>query len=127
VAANRPVAGLVLEAPPTTAPEVIAVWSRTLLPWYVRWCMRLEPDATLRAFDRYPLQVVPRVTCPLLVLHGDRDTTIPAALGERVYHAAGSPTKRWVLVPGAGHNDLRIDRQPAVGALAEFIASVRPK
>ena len=124
VAANRPVAALVLEAPPTTGPEVIAVWSRTLLPWYVRWCVHLEPDATLRAFDRYPLQVVPRVGCPLLVLHGDRDATIPAELGRRVYEAAGSSAKRWLLVPGAGHNDLRIDRQPALGALTEFIAAV---
>jgi len=125
VAANRPVAALVLEAPPMTGPEVIAVWSRTLLPWYVRWFMRLEPDPTIRAFDRYPLQVVPRVTCPLLVLHGDRDATIPAELGWRVYQAAGSQDKRWVLVPGAGHNDLRIDRAPAVEALSEFFARVR--
>jgi len=122
VAANRPVAALVLEAPPSTAPEVIAVWSRTLLPWYVRWCMHLEPDATLRAFDRYPLQIAPRLTCPLLVLHGDRDATIPPALGRRVYDAAGSQDKRWLLVPGAGHNDLRIDRQPVLETLTKFLA-----
>ena len=124
VAANRPVDALVLEAPPTTAPEVIAVWSRTLLPWYVRWCMHLEPDATVRDFDRYPLQVVPRVSCPLLVLHGDRDATIPAELGRRVYEAAGSRDKRWLLVTAAGHNDLRIDRQPVLGALTELITGV---
>lgn len=122
VAANRPLAGLLLEAPPTTAPDVIAVWSRTLLPWYARWCMHLEPDPTLRSFDRYPLHLAPRVTCPLLVIHGEHDATIPADLGRRVYEACASADKRWVLVPGAGHNDLRIDREPVRAALVALLA-----
>jgi hypothetical protein len=41
---------------------------------------------------------------PLLVLHGDRDTTVPFAQGRRLFEAAPEP-KRFFPIPGAGHND----------------------
>jgi hypothetical protein len=46
-----------------------------------------------------------RISVPVLVIHGDRDRTIPLELGEQVYQAA-HPPKSFYLVHGADHNDL---------------------
>ncbi|MDR2031151.1 MAG: alpha/beta hydrolase [Azoarcus sp.] len=39
---------------------------------------------------------------PLLLLHGDRDETIPPTHSQRLFEAAGEP-KELVIAPGAGH------------------------
>ena len=64
-----------------------------------------------------------KVTAPVLLLHGERDTVVPIALGERLYALIVAP-KRFVRFPGAGHNDLG-----AHGALAvarEFLDAGLP-
>jgi fermentation-respiration switch protein FrsA (DUF1100 family) len=43
---------------------------------------------------------------PLLQTHGDADTIVPIELGRRLFAAANEP-KRFVVVPGADHNDPR--------------------
>ena len=48
---------------------------------------------------------VSRLTCPTLVIHGDRDEAIPHAMGVRLYEAL--PTRKAMLtIPGAMHNDV---------------------
>jgi fermentation-respiration switch protein FrsA (DUF1100 family) len=59
-----------------------------------------------------------KVTAPVLVLHGDRDTVVPFALGERLYGLIKAP-KRFVGFPGAGHNDL--GARGAVEAAKQFL------
>lgn len=59
------------------------------------------------ALLRYPLDTcadVPRITGPLLLLHGEADTLVPIGQSERIL--ARTPQARLVRVPGAGHNDL---------------------
>lgn len=53
-----------------------------------------------------PLQKLSRSRTPLLVLHGELDTLIPATEGRAAYDASGASDKRLALVPGRGHNDL---------------------
>lgn len=48
---------------------------------------------------------IARIKAPLLVLHGERDTTIPIQLGERLFAAANTP-KQWAAIAGAAHSDL---------------------
>jgi hypothetical protein len=52
-----------------------------------------------------PLAKLAASPVPLLVLHGERDTLIPAAEGRAAYEAAGTREKELVIVPGRGHND----------------------
>ena len=62
--------------------------------------------AALLVSDRYDsLSRIGRVNAPILMLHGERDGIIPAALGEALYAAAPEPKERWVA-PRAGHADL---------------------
>ena len=51
-------------------------------------------------------------------MHGERDPTIPIALGERLFAMANEP-KQFVRFPEGGHNDL--DNFGAVDAARRFI------
>ena len=48
---------------------------------------------------------ISQVNAPLLMIHGDADTTIPQVLGERVF-AEANPPKQWLSIAGGAHSDL---------------------
>ncbi len=51
------------------------------------------------------LKKVPQLTMPTLFIHGTADTTVPLAMGDRLYAAAPEPKYLW-HIPGANHNNL---------------------
>jgi uncharacterized protein len=56
--------------------------------------------------DRYEcLEKIQKVSCPLLIIHGERDSLIPIGIGRELFEAAREP-KEWFPLPGADHNDL---------------------
>ncbi|QDT67100.1 alpha/beta hydrolase [Calycomorphotria hydatis] len=64
--------------------------------------------------DRYEsFRFAPEITCPVLILHGDRDIIVPHSEGLRLFEqfpsvsSSGSP-KQFVTLPEAGHNDYHI-------------------
>lgn len=91
LAVSRPAAGLVLEAPFTSLGDVAA----RVLP--------LFGPMLLWGFNSQAR--IARVHAPLLVIHGDRDQTVPYPLGRRLYDAAPGPKTFWT-VAGADHNDI---------------------
>ena len=48
---------------------------------------------------------ISRVSCPLLVIHGDQDQIVPVELGLALFESYAGP-KRLVVVSGAAHNDV---------------------
>jgi uncharacterized protein len=93
VAADQRVGKLVLEAPFTSIMEVAAA-AFPFVP--ARWLIRDQ----FRSDQR-----IARVTAPLLIMHGARDSTISIDLGERLFALAHEP-KQFVRFPEGGHNDL---------------------
>ncbi len=91
LAARKPCAGVVLEAPFNSASQVAA----GILPF-------LGP-LIVRSFDSK--RKIGRIRAPLLFMHGDRDEVIPFKLGQDLYAAAPEPKSFWTI-EGAGHNDL---------------------
>ena len=91
VAAHRPVAGLILESPFTSA-AAMAKHHYGFLP---RFLVRLSLDN---------LTNVKNVHCPILLFHGDADRLVPTAMGMAVAAAASGPVDV-VLIHGSGHND----------------------
>jgi alpha-beta hydrolase superfamily lysophospholipase len=56
-----------------------------------------------RLADFSPVTAVARLAPrPLLLIHGDADTSVPVEHAHRLYAAAGSPKDLWVI-PGLGH------------------------
>jgi uncharacterized protein len=93
LAAARPVAKLILEAPVTSTVDV----ARRMFP--------LVPVRRLMHDQFRSDQRIGTVKASILILHGARDLVVPVALGERLYELAREP-KRFVRYPQGGHDDL---------------------
>jgi len=110
LAVQRPPAALLLRSPFTSLADVAAVH----YPWL---------PARRLLLDRYPsIERIASVSAPVLVIAGDRDDIVPASLSRRLYDAAAEP-KRWLLVPGAGHNDRELlDGRQMMDAIERFLS-----
>ncbi len=53
--------------------------------------------ATAKAAAGQPVSAIANATMPLQIIHGDRDDTIPPALGREVF--AASPPRRLAALP----------------------------
>jgi len=91
LAARRPCAGVILQAPFSSASDVAG----RLLP--------LLGPLLVHSFDSR--SKIGRLRAPLLFLHGDRDEVIDFDLGRKLFEAAPEPKFFWP-VPGAGHNNV---------------------
>jgi len=91
LAAERPVAGLILVAP---FDSLVEVGKRIypLLP--VQWLLKHRFDSVALA---------PKMKAPLLCIVASHDDIIPPEHAKRLYDAWGGP-KKWVALEGAGHN-----------------------
>jgi fermentation-respiration switch protein FrsA (DUF1100 family) len=86
LSSRKPVAGLILESTFTSA-------FRVVLP------------VPILPFDKFEnLQKIKKVKCPVLVMHGEMDKTIPFSHGEKLFAAAPAP-KLSLWVKEADHND----------------------
>lgn len=91
LASRRPVGGVILEAPFSSAADVAA---------------RLIPVVGPLVMRSYNTRAkIGRLRAPLLILHGDRDEVIPFELGRALYEAAPEPKQFW-RVEGARHSDI---------------------
>lgn len=92
VAAEHPVARVLLESPHTSIADVAAS-----IYWFI--------PARLLIKDPFRSDlIVGKIGKPVLVLHGERDRLIPVRFAERLYEMITAP-KRFVRLPGAQHND----------------------
>jgi len=106
LATQREVAGLILEAPPTSVAEVAQ-------------CHFPYVPAARMVIDRFDSRLrIGRVTAAILVLHGERDRVVPIRFGRALFEAAPEPKEGW-FVPEAGHEDLA--RYGGLDAAVAFI------
>jgi pimeloyl-ACP methyl ester carboxylesterase len=110
LAAARPVAAVVLEAPLTSTVDV-ARSTYFWLPLRLLIADKYDNERNIRS-----------VAAPVLILHGEQDGVIPVEMGQRVYRAANEP-KRIELFPQGTHDDL-FDHGAWVKTRA-FLASLR--
>jgi fermentation-respiration switch protein FrsA (DUF1100 family) len=108
IAVERPVGGLILEAPYTSIAKV----GRQVYPFL---------PVELLLVDRYDTdKVMPQVKVPVLIIHGTHDRVIPFAMGREIAQLANEP-KQLEVIPNAGHSDL-YDRGPqALAAVRHWI------
>jgi len=109
LAARDGARGLVLENTFSSLPDVAARHIR-FLPVRLMMTTRLDSRSKIRDYRG-----------PLLQTHGDADRVIPLDLGRRLFDAANQP-KRFVEVPGGGHNDP--PGRAYLEALDEFLGSL---
>jgi fermentation-respiration switch protein FrsA (DUF1100 family) len=86
----------------------------------------------LAMVDRFPsTNRIPGVTCPILHIHGTRDSIVPIKFGQELFAAApdksatGIP-KRFVELPRANHNDVAfVAEREMRQAIGEFLDELR--
>jgi fermentation-respiration switch protein FrsA (DUF1100 family) len=113
VAADRALAGLILESTFTSVAEMArAAIGIPLGPLVGR---RFPSD-----------EKISRVRCPILFFHGDRDRIVPFELGRRLFEAAPEP-KAFETIAGAGHNDTTlVGGPPYFERIGRFLDQVAP-
>lgn len=106
LAAKKPVAGLILESTFATA-------------FQVKVPFRILP------FEKFPsIRRIRNINCPLLLIHGTDDRTIPFSHSEELLAAAVEP-KTLVAIAQADHdNILWIDKKTYLKAIREFADSL---
>ncbi len=110
IAAEHPVGKLILEAPYTSVADVAAAVFR-FAPVHYLMLDKFRSDQRIR-----------HVTAPLLIMHGDRDSTISISFGERLFALAHEP-KQFVHFPEGGHDDLA--QYGAVETASRFIGGLK--
>ncbi len=112
LAIDRPPSALILESPPPSIPDVSHLHVPWMSVWPLKWVMRTRYET---------LRHIRSVHVPVLVLQGDSDRTVPARYARRVFEAANEP-RRWVLLPGAGHDRADLaDPDLYYGAVTSFL------
>lgn len=114
LAAERQVAGMLLDSPFTSVRQVAAD------------AFRWVPVGLLLRHPFDSLARLPGVRVPVFVLHGERDGVVPVEHGRRMLAAAPCPAGG-VFIPGVGHPALLADpgtgaREAALGFLARLHA-----
>jgi uncharacterized protein len=108
LAAELPVAGVILDAPYTSIVDVAA---------------RAYPFLPVRLLliDRYETtRYIGRVKAPLLILHGQQDGVVPVAMGRELARLAHEP-KQLVIFPNGSHSDLYINGNNAIDVVRDWI------
>jgi fermentation-respiration switch protein FrsA (DUF1100 family) len=117
-AVERPPAALVLRSPFTSLTDI----GRRHYPFL---------PVRLLLSDRYPsIDQIGRLACPLLVIAGERDWIVPISYSRELYEAAPDGEKRFIALPGVGHNDFEmLAGRRLVSETAVFIreATTRPE
>jgi fermentation-respiration switch protein FrsA (DUF1100 family) len=101
LAMREPSAGLILRAPFTSVRDLAVErygWLRNVF-LFAPWLPLTNYDtlSKIRNLDR-----------PLLIMHGDADTTVPERMGRKIYDAAPEP-KTYVQFKNSGHSDISPD------------------
>jgi pimeloyl-ACP methyl ester carboxylesterase len=106
MATQKPVAGLILEGPFTSTFRVVT--QVKVLPWDI--------------FDN--LARIPNIQCPVLILHGTRDETVPFSHGKKLLEAAPEP-RSFAWFTDGGHNNLIEDYTDVYSsAILQFTGSL---
>lgn len=88
---------------------VVRAWTEVWLdPQYASWSLKND---------------LPRVRCPVLVIHGDQDAYGSTAFPDMICHLATGPSQKHVLV-GCGHVPHREREDEVSDLIAQFLAGL---
>ncbi len=93
VASRKPAGALIVESGLSTADEMGA-YALPVLPGFLRRLTKNRFESSRK---------IANVNCPVLVVHGTKDETIPVAQGRKLFESAKLP-KRQLIIEGGSHN-----------------------
>lgn len=110
VAKERDLAGLILVTPMTNGKEYAKFHGLGFISFLAG-----------SAFNNS--ERIKKIPCPTLIVHGDKDNTVPVFMGKAIYDGSAAKNKKLVIIPGAEHNDLStVFENEYWRAIKEFIS-----
>ena len=90
------------------------------------WVLRyIEKQINARYDDIAPVNTIRRIACPVLLVHGEQDRTVPVADAHAIYgNRPGANVELWTL-PDAGHGSVRRIESHGARIVAFFDAALR--
>ncbi|OGS41699.1 MAG: hypothetical protein A2506_03405 [Elusimicrobia bacterium RIFOXYD12_FULL_66_9] len=128
LAAEEPGLKAVVAVAPAGGPEMVGPGARAMILHLAAPLRAPKTAALLADFRRAvtvsdPARAVARLRCPLLLIHGDEDATVPLAVSRRLRSLAAGPA-RLVVERGGGHHLLDRRRKLARSAAIWLAARV---
>ncbi|MEN6390657.1 MAG: alpha/beta fold hydrolase [Syntrophomonas sp.] len=80
------------------------------------------PGIDLATLENQCLDMIAAIKCPCLIIHGEYDNLVPVGEGQIIMETLPGPDKNFVLIPGAGHNDVIFARPELYfSAIEDFV------
>ena len=91
-----------------------------------RLCQNLKVNIDRKLFDQDSLFLnkvkIGQIKKPTLIIHSEMDELVPLEEGKELFACSGSPQKRFLIISGAGHNNIMmVDEELYFGAIQKFI------
>jgi len=102
--------------------RMLAAWRVPYIPfgWYI---LHYVQHVIGYSFDDIaPVNTISRIRCPVLLVHGTEDITVPVAEAQMLYAKRGGGAGRLLLVKGSHDSYEDLDRQ--IGDLTDFLDDV---
>ncbi len=119
LAAHRRVAGLALLAGASSLEEALPAF-QARVPFLMRPFARLKFDPIFLSKPQ-ARDLVATVKAPTLILHGEADQTLPVICGDTFNRVSPAPWKRYLRLPGVGHEDLPMLAGEARAAIEAWV------
>ena len=115
LAATERVGGLILQAPYYSGRALLPHWIKKFgapgkrpKGFIARLCAGFALRRSVKMENSFATDSrLSRITCPVLIFHGDADTVVPVSHGERVFAGIASSRKEFVRVAHGGHNNFQ--------------------
>ena len=92
-----------------------------IIHFYLDLAQRIQGKPTIK--DMRPYNWAKQIHVPTLIVHGDSDGFIPYSQGKTLYDSVDSPYKRWLTVPGGGHNNVLATSMPLYAEMSSWLIS----
>jgi len=90
-----------------------------------RWVLRYIEKTIKARYDHIaPVSTIERVSCPVLLVHGEHDTSVPVADAYAIYRNRKSDKVRLWILPDAGHNSVRWTESDGETIVAFFQSAI---
>lgn len=87
----------------------------------------VEREIGHRFDDIAPIRSIARLRCPVLLVHGEHDTVVPAAEARRIHAACEPGAADLLMLPGDHESFVELEREiPAVIAFLQRACALRP-
>ncbi|MCX8093521.1 MAG: lysophospholipase, partial [Candidatus Goldbacteria bacterium] len=119
----KKVDGIIMEAPFNNAKEAVPRMTEGLPPPFC-WIIKLDVERRLKEKKPQPDEMIKSFKAPLLIIHGKNDDCFPIDIGEKMYIAAGSEKKKFVILPDTKHDNVDIMKGKAYEEIKMFFKNV---